>query len=240
MLDTARPSANLLPSSFCDRPDARRLAIRQLLSVSAPALLGLYEAAVRMVQDEQFPARRHLIAHCVREIANSFPSFFAGSMQGYVDYQQLVQAIVELWTEAGLPVGTEAAPVSVTGNGADGAPPTVLVPQPIVRRMSKLLEAHSAVYGRRHHNAALLFHALSPDPDGDTYHLRPTITLCLDTSNWFQARAHHNRRSEDFGNGALEPEFISRFHAYPVEAQGHNPCLPAVGHGRARPGHPRL
>jgi hypothetical protein len=41
--------------------------------------MGLYDAAVRMLHDERFPGRKYLIAHCVREIANSLPSFDPGS-----------------------------------------------------------------------------------------------------------------------------------------------------------------
>jgi hypothetical protein len=206
--------ANPLPLPFGDGWNATRLAIRQLLSVSAPALIGLYEAAVRMLHDEHFPARKHLIAHCVREMANSLPSFFDGAMRGRAEYEGFVQAIVQPWTDAGLPFGAEAAPVALSGTSAVGAPETIIVPRPIVLQIGKLLEAHSAVHGRRQHNAAVLFRALSPDPDGDTHHLRPIISLWLDTCDWFQARVHHNRRSDDSNNDTLESEFISHFEQF--------------------------
>jgi len=70
-----------------------RLAVRGLLERNAPALVGLYEAAVQMLRDDRFPARRHLIAHCVREIANSLPFFFNGAVAGHVEYQTLIQPI---------------------------------------------------------------------------------------------------------------------------------------------------
>jgi hypothetical protein len=166
-IEDALIPTNPLPSPFGDGWNSTRLAVRQLLSVSAPALIGLYEAAVRMLHDGHFPAREHLIAHCVREIANSLPSFFEGATQGRAEYEGLVQAIVQPWTDAGLPIGGESAPVPVSDTSAGGAPRTVTVPQPIVRQIGKLLEAHTAVHRRQQHNAVVLFRALSPDPDGD-------------------------------------------------------------------------
>lgn len=206
--------ANPVRSPFGDGWSATRLAVRELLSVSAPSLIGLYEAAVRMLHDETFPSRKHLIAHCVREIANSLPSFFDGAMSGRADYQGLVRAIIEPWTASGLPIGEEAAPMPVSGTSAGGAPPTITVPLPIVQKIGKLLEVHTEVHGRRQHNAAVLFRALSPDPDGDTHHLRPTIKLWLDTCDRFQERVHHNRQSEYQNSETLETRFISDFEQF--------------------------
>jgi hypothetical protein len=208
------PLPNPLPSPLGDGWNATRIAVRQLLSASAPTLVGLYEAAIRMLHDEHFSARKHLIAHCVREIANSLPSFFDGSIQGRVEYQGLVQGIVEPWTDAGLPIGAEAVPVPVSGTSGRGDPPTIMVPPPIVRQIGRLLEVHTAVHGRRQHNAAVLFRALSPDPDGDVHHLRPTINLWLRTCDWFQERVHYNRLSGDPDNDTLEPEFIGHFEQF--------------------------
>jgi hypothetical protein len=191
-----------------------RLAVRGLLEGNAPALVGLYEAAVQMLHDERFPARRHLIAHCVREIANSLPFFFDGAIVGHVEYRPLIQRIVEPWAEAGLPIGTEAAPVTVGEAEAIGAGSSIMVPGPIVRQIGKMLEAHTAVSGRRRQNAAVLFQALSPDTEGDAYHLMPTIDLWLETCDWFQRRVHHNRRPEEPADNVLHGEFIANFERF--------------------------
>jgi len=106
-----------------------------------------------MLHDERFPARRHLIAHCVREIANSLPFFFDGAVVGHVEYRTLIQPIVKPWAEAGLPIGTEAAPVMVGAGEAIGDGSAITVPGPIVRQIGKMLEAHTAVSGRRRQNA---------------------------------------------------------------------------------------
>jgi hypothetical protein len=191
-----------------------RLAVRGLLERNAPALVGLYEAAVQMLRDDRFPARRHLIAHCVREIANSLPFFFNGAVAGHVEYQTLIQPIAGPWAEAGLPIGTQAAPVAVGEGEAVIASSAITVPVPIVRQIGKVLEAHTAVSGRRRQNAAVLFQALSPDTEGDAYHLMPTINLWLETCDWFQRRAHYNRRPEEPVDNALDEEFITTFERF--------------------------
>lgn len=191
-----------------------RSAVRELLEGCAPALGGLYDAAVQMLHDESFPARKHLIAHCVREIANSLPSFFDGAISGHVPYPSLIQPIVGPWLEAGLPVGAEAAPVIVGEGEPGGAALVITVPEPIVRQMGKMLEAHTAGSGRRQHNASVLFRALSPDTEGDTHHLLPTINLWLQTCDWFQRRVHYSRRAEETADNVLEPEFIANFEQF--------------------------
>ena len=85
---------------------------------------------------------------------------------------------------------------------------------PIVRQIGKVLEAHTAVSGRRRQNAAVLFQALSPDTEGDAYHLMPTINLWLETCDWFQRRAHYNRRPEEPVDNALDEEFITTFERF--------------------------
>ena len=198
------------PPTLGDGWNDLRLAVRRLLSLNAPALISLYDAAVRMLHDEQFPGRKYLIAHCVREIANSLPSFFGDVVEGRAEYQVLVQAIVEPWLDAGLPLGSEAAPVSV-GDAGNSASQAIPVPPAIVRRIGTLLEAHTAVYGRKQQNAATLFRALSANMDEEAYHLRPIIDLWLETCDWFVRRAHHNRRQQISFDNVLEPEFIDKF-----------------------------
>lgn len=211
--DVLRP-ADLLPSYAGEGWPPTRVALRKLLSVNAPTLVPLYEAAVRMLLDVQFPGRTHLIAHCVREIGNSLPSFFDGAAKGHADYPGIVEAIVQPWLEAGLPVATEAAPVPISGQ-AGATPPAISVPLPIVRQVGRLVEVHTAVAGRREHNAVTLFRALAPDPDGDAHHLRPTINLWLDTCDWFQARVHHNRQQQDSNtDDNAEAEFIRYFERF--------------------------
>lgn len=102
-------------------------------------------------------------------------------MEATSNIAALIDPIVEPWTEVGLPIGAKAAPV-IVAEGDDGSTgPTIMVPEPIVRQIGKMLEAHTTVSGRRRHNATVLFHALSPDTEGDSYHLMPTINLWLQT-----------------------------------------------------------
>jgi hypothetical protein len=216
MSDTKQiPQPNLACLAVADGGwSPTRLAVRGLLEGNARALVGLYEAAVQMLHVERFPARRHLIAHCVREIANSLPFFFEGAVVGHVEYRTLIHPIVERLAAAGLPIGTEAAPVIVGEGEAIGAGSAITVPGPIVRQIGKMLEAHTAVSGRRRQNAAVLFQALSPDTEGDPYHLMPTIDLWLETCDWFQRQVHHNRRPEEPADNVLDAEFIANFERF--------------------------
>ena len=80
-----------------------------------------------------------------------------------------------------------------------------------MRQIGRLVEAHTAASGRRQHNAAILFRALSFGPDEEAYHLRPIIDVWLDTRDWFQKRVHHNRQGASSSDNELEEEFIDQF-----------------------------
>src|ERR1041384_1840688 len=104
MSDTEQiPQPNLaLVAGVDDGWSPTRLGVRGFLADNAPALVVLYEAAVRMLYDERFPARKYLIAHCVREIANGLPWFLGGPVAAPVESPGLSEPIVEPWTEVGL------------------------------------------------------------------------------------------------------------------------------------------
>ena len=50
--------------------DADRRRILEWLEANAPALAPVYDGAVRMILEPEFPGRVHFIAHAMREIMN--------------------------------------------------------------------------------------------------------------------------------------------------------------------------
>jgi hypothetical protein len=195
-----------------------RIAIRQLLTERAPPLVSLYDAAVKMLHDETFPARRYLIAHCIREIANSLPTYLGEGptkQRRRMEYGELIKPIVEPWRSAGLPVGAETPPVALVGSERPDAGASVLVPITIVREISHLLDAYAEISGRRQRDAFLLFQALSEDQDeADASRLRPIASWWLKTCNWFVGRAHHSRRPENELTEEVDNVFVTQFESF--------------------------
>lgn len=197
---------------------SERIAIRQLLTERAPPLVSLYDAAVKMMHNEAFPARRYLIAHCIREIANSLPRYLGAGptkQRRRMEYGELIKEIVEPWRAAGLPVGAETPPVALVGNERPDAEASVSVPFTIVRLISHLLDAYAEISERRQRDAFLLFQTLSEDQDeADASRLRPITSWWLKTCNWFVGRAHHSRRPENELTEEVDSTFVTQFESF--------------------------
>ena len=83
---------------------AERAALHRWLERTTVGLAPMYEAAVRMVMDETFPARVPLVAHCVREIRNRLPDALLGPVaNSRTEYSELASAIHARWVEDGWP-----------------------------------------------------------------------------------------------------------------------------------------
>ena len=80
--------------------DADRRRILNWLKSKAPALAPVYEGAVRMVLDHEFPGRVRFVAHAVREIWNRLPDEIAPKPGApRTDYSHLTDEIAARWEE---------------------------------------------------------------------------------------------------------------------------------------------
>ena len=89
-------------------PEHSRLACRPSATSRSP----IREAAILLLDAPDFPARGHLIAHCVREIANGLPWYFDGAIQSGVDYPALVGGVTGPLARCRLTHGDQPVPES--------------------------------------------------------------------------------------------------------------------------------
>lgn len=76
--------------------DCRR--ILEWLKANAPALAPVYDGAVRMIQEPEFPGRVHFVAHAIREIMNRLPdAFITKDQKSKVGYRELVDKVKTSW-----------------------------------------------------------------------------------------------------------------------------------------------
>lgn len=190
----------------------QRLNIRRLLKTRAPPLVDLYEAAVIMLNDVTFPARRMLIAHCVRELANSLPWYFEGAEGGQVSYSVL-DVIHKPWQDAGLPLGEQPLPMAI-GDSSREAPESVQVPGTIVQKVGKLLDDHKKGKAKVRRNAELIFRELDPVGGPQSIYQSPTLELWLKTRGWFMEHVHDKHRSTDKSNESTDDELLSMFEQF--------------------------
>jgi len=189
----------------------QRLNIRRLLKTRAPPLVDVYEAAVAMLDDTTFPARRMLIAHCVRELANSLPWYFEGAEGGQVNYSVLDE-VHEPWQDAGLPFGEQPLPMAIS-DASHETSEWVQVPGSIVLKIGKLLDDYKKANGRARRNAELIFRELDPVGGPHSNNQSPTLKLWIETRGWFVKQVHHNR-STDKSNESVDDEFLGMFEQF--------------------------
>lgn len=78
--------------------DADRRRILNWLETKAPALAPVYDGAVRMIQQPEFPGRVHFVAHAIREIMNRLPdAFIPKDQKGKIGYRELVDNVKTSW-----------------------------------------------------------------------------------------------------------------------------------------------
>ncbi len=195
------------PSGPAWTPERR--SVRRLLATQASPLVATYEAALVMLDDPSFPARRMLIAHCVREIMNSLPWYFEGAEKGTVSYTAL-DRIYGPWRDAGLPIGEQALPIPIE-NASPEASESVQVPGAIVHEIAKLLNDHKSANGRSRRNAEIIFQGLDPVGGPRAHYQTPTLKLWLETRDWFVKSVHHSRLQSGDNGLELDGELYAMF-----------------------------
>jgi hypothetical protein len=78
-----------------------RKGLHEWFCRNAPPLGELYYASLIMIYDGNFPGRKRLIAHAVREIKNRLPDVICGVVGGRIEYVNRLDELCEQWTKFG-------------------------------------------------------------------------------------------------------------------------------------------
>jgi hypothetical protein len=145
----------------------------------------LYEAAVRMVEDDSFPGRNILICHAIREIRNRLPEIVgAKGIIKRADYTKEVEELAGLWKSEGVQ--------SVYQKDNEDREPVAeyRVSGKFLEQVKRLVNGHIEVKGRKKHNAKQLLMALETENNKWEATLGPVVKLWVDETEWFVERAH--------------------------------------------------
>lgn len=185
-----------------DLGTAERNALRdRLLSCNAPHLAEAYEGAVRLLAQPDFPARRNLLSHLVRDIANGLPEVVTGDKILRFDTTKALDELATAW-HRDMP---EPSPFVVTDESPS---PTVSVSSALVTQVSSLVRDHERVALKRRDQFALLMDALRPGSQALRPALEPVIREWVDEVRWFQGHAHVPRKpTTPPDNAELERRF---------------------------------
>jgi len=146
----------------------------------ASPLAPAYESAVRLMADETFPCRIHLIAHIIRDIVNRLPGVLQkGLVSPRLEYQKHLIEIAKAWH---LTENTFDEATSVP----TGEP--VPIPWEVARMINNLVREHRA-NARRPRQPELLFQVFARGDPTARASAR-TIRQFEEMHRWFASWAH--------------------------------------------------
>lgn len=183
----AEITSKLLPLNESWLPSQARLL--GWLKQKAPSLAELYQTAVNELARQQLPGRSRIIAHCVREIANTLPDILAQVERTRLEYDKRLDEISEAWDRLA-PGSPSIQTTSVSGPVPS---PREALTSEFMRLVGDLIGKHKATREKSITIAGRLFQANRPENRhlGDA--LIPILRQWLDVKNWFVARSHENK-----------------------------------------------
>lgn len=132
--------------------DADRRRILKWLTSETAALAPVYEGAVKMALDPEFPGRVRFVTHAVREIWNRLPDEIAPpSGASRADYSRLIDELAVRWEKEGLPPDYQPtySDQSVSGH--------------FLKAVAELLEGRRNAIHNRDRKTQLLFGGMNED-----------------------------------------------------------------------------
>lgn len=132
--------------------DVDRRRILNWLASETAALAPVYEGAVKMALDHEFPGRVRFVTHAVREIWNRLPDEIAPpSGVSRADYSRLMDVLAVRWEKEGLPPDYQPTHSEQ------------LVSVPFLKAVAELLEGRRNAIQNRDRKTKLLFGDMSED-----------------------------------------------------------------------------
>lgn len=167
---------------------SQRLELLGWLKRNAPSLAELYEGAVRLIFDKEFPGRFRLIAHAIREIRNRLPDEIAGLKGGRrVEYTGRMDEIAKIWEEEG--IGFEI-PISIDEGENKGLSQSVGISRHLFRKIATLVKDHVETREKSLDKAIRFFITLNPTNKSAQNTIRPIALQWIETTNWFVKNTH--------------------------------------------------
>jgi len=128
------------------------------LAKHAPPLGELYDGALKLLAEEDFPGRMRFVAHAVREIVNRLPEAFGVAEWTRVEYENECDLILEQWRKSGLEI--ERGEILKVSEAPD---PTI--PKQLFYRIARLLKNHDGAKEVRRRRYESMFENLYPEGD---------------------------------------------------------------------------
>jgi len=154
----------------------------------AASLGELYDGALRMISDPDFPGRTRFVAHAVREIRNRLPNLISGITSKRFDWINRLDALAEAWRRAGFLVGESVPPSLINKETLPSS--DIALPVSLFRKVGRIIKEHTEARERPRDAAMRLFEGIDSGNADFRDRLRPIIGQWLDVTRWFEKKVH--------------------------------------------------
>lgn len=168
----------------------RRQELFSWFKRNAPSLCKPYEAAVRLLDSPDFPARVHLMGHLVRDIANRLPDILEGTTSNRVEYASKMDSIARLWQKHFHPKADYSQVPASPDISAKG------LPSKIFEKLDDLIADHRDSRERPNRQERLFLSGITPEVDSLEI-LRPQIKQFEKICEWFMGKTHLPNKVKD-------------------------------------------
>lgn len=165
----------------------KRIEIKSWFDKHAPHLGELYEGALMIISEENFPGYAVFVAHTVREIRNRLPDIILGEEHINFKWQKELSELMIVWESAGLLINqtTESEDLSKDSGFENTIPINLEIYNKINQILNKF-EENNEIYGDR---VIRLFNSVSNRKNSEQV-LQPTVLHWLEITNWFRKIVH--------------------------------------------------
>lgn len=125
------------------RLSAKQERVLVTLRREVPEIATMYEAGLRLIADEAFPARVYLVGHAMREIMNRLPDHYDIPQPDPVQYHDVIARISPRWKNSVRPTLDSVA------SGPTTRLPEYPVPAEVAFQLDDLIRRHDESVGRR-------------------------------------------------------------------------------------------
>jgi len=182
----------------------KRIEIRSWFDRHAPHLGELYEGALMIISEENFPGYAIFIAHAVREIKNRLPEIISDIEYTYFDWKKELSELMSVWESTGPLINQFTEKENLPENS--GFENTIQIPSSIYNKIYQILykfEKNNETYEEK---ILRLFNKVSNRKNTEQV-LRPIVFHWKKVTKYFEGIAHLGKARKQIN----EKEFLKNF-----------------------------
>lgn len=188
-------------------PDQEKIS--QWLAAQSPSVSEAYQAALRLLEDSEFPGRAQLICHAGRDLCIGLQDLFGVSKRKHADTTPILRELESFWAKEKLDARSIVEAAETTRSVEQIASPEVTIPQHLMTLLQRLIQEYRLGSTNQEVQATDLFRAKDPATAERPEELRPLLIEWVRLRKWFQNYTHFAVQQRAPDERELQEQFAS-------------------------------